>query len=1802
METIVHAALEEICSQGINGLSLSLLFPRLLPSLYSTGLPLCPAVKRAVWSGLVAVPGLQLQARGSDFDPKSKSLEECEGLDLKICADEQLRRCFVGLYDVKASSITPPQQRVLERLALARANGVTQVQLCKELGIAPNNFHYVAKRLESWGLVVRQLTIVRTKEASTDKESKNSSLVNTNLIRLCRYALPLGSQQRLEITKENKNLDESFGEDVAGGDSNLDEYGHDDVLVKDFLPALKAICDRLEQAEGKVLVVLDIKRELGYQGKRGHKTWKNICNRLKQAGLVEVFNANVDNKVAATTNSKRSNSRGQNKPVSCLRLLKKFSPKLFEQRALGCEFESGNRSQNTDQLVELPLEQQIFDMINTEGSKGLRGIEVCRRLGISNRMFDNLINTMVPRFRLHQLSENYNRGSAYRFWTQGNFNPELPNSSFNRSDDGPDERRLALLPVEEPSYCESSKRTDSGPLTLKRKITGENTASGDAEQERKDGSQDRGSCDMAVRSKDVQDLTHDMSITVHVSSSAAETNSNLMEYSSHTVPKPLNLQQGQRYPSITSAQRELRILERLKTEKIILRPELQRWLESFEKDKHTRMDRKTLQRCLKKLEQEGHCKLIDFSIPGVTNCGRHRDAVVVVHPSFEGSAGELSDQVHDRWRLFDTQIRGAVCQPKNELPVPVLRGIERLQNNASTDAQSVKSEAMRANGFVLAKMVRTKLLHHFLWGYVTNLANDEASSWSKHITSRNPHSSCLLFGLDAAIKAMPLELFLQVVGTALKLKDMIEKCKNGLLLSDLPDEEYKCLMDTRATGRLSWLIDILRRLKLIRMVADESPRDAVKNSHATLLYALELKPYIEEPPSVSPLPGGSCSNDLRPHLRHDFVLSTCEALDKYWQTLEYCYAAADPKAALLAFPGSVVHEVCLYRSWTTVRVMTAEQRAKLFKRIKEHPSKKLTFKECREIAKDLELTLEQVLRVYYDNRQQRLNRFQGDLGVQNPDSDGHSQSRRKRKISSEGRSAKQAKINHAADSHEDKQPENVEEPGVAEQQEHHEPLIDQCIMPKFKQTRQPKFSWTDEADRQLIIQYARQRAMQGAKRGTDWASIGDLPAPPTTCRRRVAVLNMDIKFRKSIMRLCNLLTQRYAQQLDLERNLVNRSDCGQESDSHGERWDDFDNSKIKTALNEVLMYKQMIKLDTAKRTGSAFEGTHNLISNSPSKFEKDGDNQQIDSSRRSRINRLPQKFVKHLKEGVSFTRLVNQSLAVSNAVELFKLVFLSTSKATEMPSLLAETLRCYSEHDLHSAFDYLRQKKIMIGSGTCQPFVLSQHFLRSLSMSQFPANTGKRAAKLASWTREKGKELMEGTVNLPSDLQCGDIYHLFALVSSGELSIFPLLPDEGVGEAEDSRSSKRKSDDHEFEDYGLSKKPKLHYSQESEIFSRREKGFPGLNVSVSRASISRSNVVDFFKDENRTLLFSENDSFYSTLGQKVSGILSSIDHVKESPDFSNIVPATVIYGDSLWEIMTNYTIQHLLKHCEEECTQVHRELIKTAYKTIQKAGDQGLSMSMISESTGMQGTMLAEHVIDVLQLFGLVLKVNSYDSVHVVDGLYRTKYFLTSKATRCQDLERAPSSTPQTVDNETITVEGVDNCELKVDRNRDEVHKVTILNLSEDCSQHSNVLQPGNKLESFSQSERMSNVERRENQNLDVSASTFQPILPWINGDGTINGIVYRGLTRRILGIVIQNPGILEDNILGRMEVLNPQSCRRLLELMVLDKHLLVRKMTQSTSSGTPALLEGLIGGHFKKPKFIRREHYFANPMSTTIL
>ncbi|XP_077214427.1 uncharacterized protein LOC143849324 isoform X2 [Tasmannia lanceolata] len=1815
MDSIVCAALEEICAQGSNGISLPNLWTRLQNPLSSAGLHPCNGVKQAIWTRILNIPGLQFGSETSSFlgsrDPSIQSAEESEKLGLKIFAAEHLRDSFVGLYDLKAADagISPLQRRTLERLAIARTTGITQSELAKEFGVKGNNIFYIVRNLECRNLIVRQSTIVRTKESGVDGENgmKSAAAMKTNLIRLYRYAkhLNLGSQQRLEITKPDvlENVGIEDGSTLPRG-GVAGESVKDDVFVRDYLPALKAVCDKLEEANGKVLVVSDIKQSLGYRKAPGHRAWRNICNRLKDARLVEEFRAEVNNKV-----------------VSCLRLLKKFDAKEFQPKTVVNAYDDfdteqpikcGKRGQITEQLVELPIEHQIYDMIDAEGSKGITVAEVCRRLGLnSRRNYTRLLN-MFSRFGMHLQAESNNKSVVYRVWTFGNFNHNSSNASPSNCKELIDENEISTQ-LESSFKDEFATHDQCKVKSVQMDLVPYNECTGNDV------------CEPLVHKINPLNLDCEIASTGQLDMPRKLTES---DAACSETPLPISSIpskfRGQRYPCLAltaiSAQREQRILERLQDEKFILTVELHRWLEDLEKDnKPTTMDRKTLTRLLKKLQQQGQCKCVPVSVPVVTNCGRSRTTEVVLHPSVGSLSPQLLGQIHERLRHFDMQSRGqGVARLKNDQSVPVLTDVKRTSNRVSSDASSLKAEYMRTNGFVPAKMVRAKLLHNFLWSYISSLPdwNDALSSGKHGYDLKNCHSTCKLFALDAVLKAMPLELFLQVVGSAQKNEDFVESCWRGLCLFDLPAQEYKSLMDTQATGRLSWIIDILRRLKLIRLVT-EGEAGVNMVTCAVLTHAMELKPYIEEPLSRI-LPSSTInSSDLWPRTRHDFVLSNREAVDEYWKNLEYYYAAADHTTALHTFPGAAVHEVFLSRSWASVRVMTAHQRTELLKRVaNDDPGKKIPFKECLKIARDLNLTLEQVLHASYDKRRSRRHRSRGDLkpeeleSHQAPENPGTI--KRKRKRTSEARSAKHAKMDiitrelsmpripvlsdtdvknmeqeicclktstedlgiNLQACGEDTHANAAKEIGVnLEGGEDCYSTFSQCAFSRPKPTRRRKFSWTENFERQLVIQYARHRAALGAKYNrADWASVPDLPALPETCRRRMSILNSNLDVRRAVLKLCNLLGERYAkdlgnvqkkkqmscdivgpivQELSLEESLTKSFDVLENSvelDSQEYRWDDFENENVKLAVDDVFRYRRMARLETPKRVVSRTEKEwpdlpqrdgSNLDAQACSPQERtglvsssnlgEGMHNHVErrhkgsSGRRSSCHRFPRKFFKLLNnENISVDQKVFESVAVSNVVELLKVVFLSASAAPEVSTLLTEILRRYSEHDLRAAFKYLKEKKFMVTGYGSQPFVLSQQFWNSASSSPFPINTGKRAASFANWLRKREKDLIEDGINLSIDLQCGEILHLFALVSSGELFISPSLPNEGVGETVEI-SLRRKAEKVKSFSAEKVRKPKPNWTSDGEFCSRREKGFPGIMVSISRATMSRVDAVELFTNKEKDLssyLYDKSDqsNFCSDMETSVSPSLPK--NLSRCHNVGNILVGSAS-NDSLWEAITSYAelLSSTLSGREQKVS-FYPELFKTLHIAIHNAGEEGLNIEEVSRVMVMQGVKMSDIIVDVLQMFGLVVKVNAYDCVRVVDASYGPKYFLGSITDDYHDGHPAFNMKPQMIDIEnsrTLTQQNNSNaCNLQKETNMNlfDGHKITNLGLPDEGAQRCNEAQQSDGDTGF-----------EDFMTPSGDKQVLWPILPWLNGDGSTNTIVFKALTRRVLGTVMQNPG-----------------------------------------------------------------------------
>ena len=120
-------------------------------------------------------------------------------------------------------------------------------------------------------------------------------------------------------------------------------------------------------------------------------------------------------------------------------------------------------------------------------------------------------------------------------------------------------------------------------------------------------------------------------------------------------------------------------------------------------------------------------------------------------------------------------------------------------------------EAMRANGFISRKIVRARLLHSFLWDYACNSSSrDDVLSYGRQDQDlQNPYVTPNLFDVEEATKGIPLELFLQIVGSTVKVDNMMEKFKKGVCLCDLSIQEYNDLNDTPAIRRLSSVVSIL---------------------------------------------------------------------------------------------------------------------------------------------------------------------------------------------------------------------------------------------------------------------------------------------------------------------------------------------------------------------------------------------------------------------------------------------------------------------------------------------------------------------------------------------------------------------------------------------------------------------------------------------------------------------------------------------------------------------------------------------------------------------------------------------------------------------------------------------------------------------------------------------------------------------------------------------------------------------------------------------------------------------------------
>lgn len=146
-----------------------------------------------------------------------------------------------------------------------------------------------------------------------------------------------------------------------------------------------------------------------------------------------------------------------------------------------------------------------------------------------------------------------------------------------------------------------------------------------------------------------------------------------------------------------------------------------------------------------------------------------------------------------------------------------------------------------------------------------------------------------------------------------------------------------------------------------------------------------------------------------------------------------------------------------------------------------------------------------------------------------------------------------------------------------------------------------------------------------------------------------------------------------------------------------------------------------------------------------------------------------------------------------------------------------------------------------------------------------------------------------------------------------------------------------------------------------------------------------------------------------------------------------------------------------------------------------------------------------------------------------MDSLHSAKYHITTLA-ECDNCCCTDPSTSQVADNENTK----NLLEEKYTRPVNfagpikmfgDGHTVTVINVqSKLSSPHIYSKDPGDE-------ERLSTPGENNKESScyhNCERHCYQPILPWINGDGSTNSTLYEGLSRRVIGYVMHYPGLME--------------------------------------------------------------------------
>lgn len=248
-------------------------------------------------------------------------------------------------------------------------------------------------------------------------------------------------------------------------------------------------------------------------------------------------------------------------------------------------------------------------------------------------------------------------------------------------------------------------------------------------------------------------------------------------------------------------------------------------------------------------------------------------------------------------------------------------------------------------------------------------------------------------------------------------------------------------------------------------------------------------------------------------------------------------------------------------------------------------------------------------------------------------------------------------------------------------------------------------------------------------------------------------------------------------------------------------------------------------------------------------------------------------------------------------------------------------------------------------------FVLSPKFYRNSALSPFGLSTGDESKRLEAWLKQMKPYLDQGWVTLNAEQEWGELLHLFAAVSSGQLSLSPFLPEKGIGEKDqDEVVRKRKRDAFNVEEEPGVIRMKiggLGAFEKSGFGDRRERGYPGIEVKARTAIMPLESM----------LALEAVDQVGSELTFQSS--LSPSEHHEES---ELLLQDNVVICESLDKAIVHYFKpetgfgEALPEESSSSATSDLQSLdLKQVCSAISSAGEEGLRVEDLTELVGSLG-------------------------------------------------------------------------------------------------------------------------------------------------------------------------------------------------------------------------------------------------------